>query len=97
MWRWSVALLAVLVLAAGAGASPRGRITARLQADAFGITAGRPWTVIVLVRDGRRPFSGPLSLVASGGLGRRTYVARKTETRGRFGRESSSRVAARGR
>lgn len=79
-----VAALAVLCLTAAAAAAPHGRITARLQTDTSAVTAGRVWTATLLVRDGGRPFTGRVSLVATGELGRRTFPARKAGKFGRF-------------
>jgi NHL repeat len=74
----------LLVLAATAAAAPRGRITARLQSDATAVVAGHAWTATVSIRDGKRPFAGRATLVASGELGRRSFVARRAGRPGRF-------------
>jgi sugar lactone lactonase YvrE len=77
--RFVAALFASLVVASAASATPEARITARLQSPTEAVTAGRGWTAIVLVRDGKRPYSGRVSILARGDLGRRTYAARRAK------------------
>jgi hypothetical protein len=78
------ALPLLLLLAATAAAAPAGRITARLQTDATAVVAGRAWTATLSIRDGKRPFAGRATLVATGELGRRSFAARRAGRPGRF-------------
>jgi sugar lactone lactonase YvrE len=79
MLRLVAALFASLAVVSAASAGPQARITARLQGPTDAVTAGRSWKAIVLVRDGKRPYSGRLSILARGELGRRAYAARRTK------------------
>ncbi|MGH3081571.1 MAG: hypothetical protein ACRDNH_10620 [Gaiellaceae bacterium] len=83
MPRFVAALFASLAVASASSAAPQARITARLQSPTDAVTAGRVWTAIVRVRDGKRPYAGRMSIVARGELGGRTYGARR-EKPGRF-------------
>ena len=77
MPRFVAALFASLAVASAASATPEARITARLQSPTEAVTAGRGWTAIMLVRDGKQPYSGRASILARGDLGRWTYTARR--------------------
>ncbi|MGH3034561.1 MAG: hypothetical protein ACRDON_08395, partial [Gaiellaceae bacterium] len=83
MSRIVAAVLVALALSSAVSAAPQGRITARLQSNASGVVAGRPWTVTVAVRNGSRPFAGKISLLAKGEAYRRSFRARLTRP-GRF-------------
>ena len=65
-------------------AAPGGRIVARLQPGEVADTANRPWTATLVVRDGKRAFSGRVGLVVTGEAGRRTISARRTNRAGRY-------------
>ena len=84
MSRAVAAALTALALASAVSAAPDGRITARLQSGAVAGTAGRPWNATVLVRDGRKPFAGRVSLVVTGEIGRRVFPARRGGRAGRY-------------
>lgn len=84
MLRILVAGLAMLALASTVSAAPQAKITATLQTTTVVGTAGRAWTAVVAVRDGKRPFAGRVALVATGELGSRTFSARRAGRPGRF-------------
>jgi DNA-binding beta-propeller fold protein YncE len=79
-----IAGLAALALVSAVSAAPTGRITAKLETTTVVGTAARPWSAVVSVRDGRRPFSGPVALVIDGELGRRTVRTRRTRRAGHY-------------
>lgn len=79
MSRLVAALFASLAVVSAASAAPQARITARLQSPTDAVTAGRSWKAIVLVRDGKRPYSGRVSILAQGEVGRRTYAAQRAK------------------
>ena len=79
MSRLVAALFASLAVVSAASAAPQARITARLQSPTDAVTAGRSWKATVLVRDGKRPYSGRVSILAQGEVGRRTYAARRAK------------------
>jgi sugar lactone lactonase YvrE len=90
MARIAVAALAALVLATAGIAAPEGRISASLVSVPLGLSAGRPWTATVSVRDGGRPLAAKaVTVTIAGELGRRSFRATRTKRAGRF----SARVA----
>ena len=84
MPRLAAAALITLALASGVAAAPGGRIVARLQPGEVAGTANQPWTATLVVRDGKRAFSGRVGLVVTGEAGRRTFSARRTNRAGRY-------------
>lgn len=84
MSRAVIAVLTALALASAVSAAPDGRITARLQAGVVAETAGRLWTATVVVREGRKPFAGRVSLLVAGDAGRRAFPARRAGRPGRY-------------
>lgn len=77
MGRVLAAALTALALASTVSAAPGGRVTARLETATIVATAGAPWSAVVSVREGKRPFAGKVSLVIEGELGRRSFSARR--------------------
>ena len=84
MGRVLLAVATALVLASAVAAAPEGRITARLEATVVAATAGRPWTATVVVRDGKKPYAGRVTVVVAGEAGRRAFPARRASRPGRF-------------
>ncbi len=84
MPRLAAAALIALALASGVSAATGGRIVARLQPGEVAGTANQPWTATLVVRDGKRAFSGRVGLVVTGEAGRRTFSARRTNRAGRY-------------
>jgi len=84
MLRVAAVLLGIVAMASTVSAAPAGRISAQLRTKAFGVTASRPWTATISIRNGRRPFAGRASLIATGPLGKRVFAARRTRSVGRF-------------
>ena len=84
MPRLAAAALIALALASGVSAAPGGRIVARLLPGEVANTANRPWTATLVVRDGKRAFSGRVGLVVTGEAGRRTFSARRANRAGRY-------------
>ena len=84
MPRLAAAALIALALASGVTAAPGGRIVARLLPGEVASTANRPWTATLVVRDGKRAFSGRVGLVVTGEAGRRTFSARRANRAGRY-------------
>ena len=84
MPRLAAAALIALALASGVTAAPGGRIVARLLPGEVASTANRPWTATLVVRDGKRAFSGPVGLAVTGEAGRRTFSARRANRAGRY-------------
>jgi sugar lactone lactonase YvrE len=82
--RLFVAGLTALALASAVSAAPQGRISARLESTTVVGTAMRPWSAVLVVRDGQQPFAGRVSVVATGELGRRIFPARRAGRPGRF-------------
>ena len=84
MSRAVAAVLTALALASAGSAAPDGRITARLQGGVVAGTAGRSWTATVVVRDGRKPFAGRVTLLISGEMGRLVFPTRRAGGPGRY-------------
>jgi sugar lactone lactonase YvrE len=84
MPRLTAAALLALALASTVSAAPGGRIVVRLQPGAVAGTANHAWTAILVVRDGKRAFSGRLGIVVTGEAGRRTFAARRANRPGRY-------------
>ena len=85
MLRLAAVLLAFLALTTAGAAAPQGRITASLLTAKSGVTAGRPWTALVSIRDGRRPLAArSVTLSIGGELGRRTFKAARAGRPGRY-------------
>jgi NHL repeat len=85
MVRIAAVLFASLVLAAAGAAAPQGRISAALLSSPRALTAGRPWSAVVSVRDGGRPISATtVKVTIAGELGRRTFPAHRAGRPGRF-------------
>ena len=84
MPRLAAAALTALALATAVSAAPQARITARLQPGDVAGTANRPWTATLVVRNGKRPFSGRVDVVLAGEPGRRGFRARRTTRAGRY-------------
>src|SRR5512134_99988 len=78
----AVAAVSVALLASAAAAATT-RISARLVSPSENVTARHAWAATVLVRNGRKPFTGRVSVVAAGELGRRTFAARRARPAGR--------------
>jgi NHL repeat-containing protein len=79
----AVTVVALALTAAGS-AAPTKRISAQLVSSPRSLSAERPWTAVVAVRDGGRPLAArSVGITIRGELGRRTFVARRSAP-GRF-------------